>query len=92
MSDYIPIACADHERLEYAVLRRQYLRLSWMSEDGREELTETVRPLDVATQDGAEWLTIARPDGQSARIRLDHIRKATPLQSDSAEQRGLRTE
>jgi hypothetical protein len=33
-SDYVPIACVEHERLEFAVLRRQRLRLEYRDEGG----------------------------------------------------------
>jgi len=73
MPDYLPIACATHELLEFAVLRRQKLRLAWRSEQGDGEFRETVQPLDVETRDGAEWLTVRRGDGSSERVRLDRI-------------------
>lgn len=74
--DYIPISCAEHERLEFAVLRRRGLQLSWVGEDGQTQFREQVRPLDVATRDGAEWLTIRRPGGETELLRLDRIRSA----------------
>ena len=71
--DYIPIACADHERLEFAVLRRRHLQLTWLDEDGSTQYSECVLPLDVATRAGAEWLTIRRSDGETGTVRLDRI-------------------
>jgi len=71
--DYVPIACAAHERLEFAVLRRRHLQLTWLGEDGRTQFSERVLPRDVATRDGAEWLTIERPGGDSEVVRLDRI-------------------
>lgn len=73
MSDYRPIACVEHERLEFAVLRRQKLRLEYRDEDGR-AVTRTVLPTDVATRNGAEWLSCRETDGGAEYvIRLDHI-------------------
>lgn len=72
-ADYLPIACADHERLEFAVLRRQHLQLTWLSEDGRTRFCERILPLDVVTRDGAEWLTIKQTHGESEVLRLDRI-------------------
>ena len=43
--DYLPIACATHERLEFAVLRRRRLRLVWWSEEGGQQFSEEVLPL-----------------------------------------------
>jgi Rho-binding antiterminator len=75
-AEYTPIACADHERLEFAVLRRQHLQLTWLTEDGGTPCRERVLPLDVATCGGAEWLTIRRADGSTEVVRLDRIRSA----------------
>jgi Rho-binding antiterminator len=74
--DYVPIACAAHERLEFAVLRRRHLQLTWLGQDGRTQFSERVLPCDVETRDGAEWLTIKRPGGESEVVRLDHILSA----------------
>ncbi|MDD5390963.1 MAG: transcriptional antiterminator, Rof [Gallionellaceae bacterium] len=74
--DYLPIACAVHERLEFAVLRRRHLQLTWLGADGRSQCCEQVLPLDVETRAGAEWLTIKRPSGEIEVVRLDHIRSA----------------
>ncbi len=71
---YLPIACAEHERLEFAVLRRRRLRLTWVDEQGQDTCVEEVLPLDVATRDGAEWLTIRRAGGATEAVRLDRIR------------------
>lgn len=73
-AEYVPIACAAHERLEFAVLRRRRLRLTWLREDGQAECSELVLPLDVATRAGAEWLSVRRQDGASEEVRLDRIR------------------
>lgn len=73
---YQPIACAFHERLEFAVLRRQPLRIRYRTPVG--EAGARVLPLDVATRDGAEWLTFQDPAGQSQVLRLDHLLSADP--------------
>jgi Rho-binding antiterminator len=73
-SDYQPIPCADHERLEFAVLRRRPLNLVWQRESGDEPCAERVLPVDVETREGAEWLTLERKDGTRERVRLDCIR------------------
>ncbi|MEK6664324.1 MAG: Rho-binding antiterminator [Pseudomonadota bacterium] len=66
--DYQPIACMQHERLEFAVLRRIPLHLKL--EDGR-ELTGLA--LDVFTQDGAEWLKFRDGSNVEETLRLDLI-------------------
>lgn len=73
MSDYRPIACVEHEKLEYAVLRRQHLRLCYLDAGGL-PVEADVLPLDVYTAAGAEWLKFAPgPGGAASVIRLDAI-------------------
>ncbi len=72
MSDYVPIPCIEHERLEFAVLRRQKLNLRWKGEDGKER-QRTVLPTDVGTRDQAEWLTYQESSGAVGVVRLDSI-------------------
>ena len=71
MSDYRPIACSDHERLEIAALKRQWLDLTVATGDraGRQHLM----PLDVTTRDGAEWLLAETEAGEQLTLRLDWL-------------------
>lgn len=71
-SGYVPIACMAHERLEFAVLRRQKLRLRLRLENGGEAELIAL-PTDVATRDQAEWLSYRTVDGASGVVRLDRI-------------------
>lgn len=68
MSDYQPIACIEHERLEFAVLRR--IPLSLLLKDGR---TLNGQALDVYTRAGAEWLKLRDALGAEHVLRLDEI-------------------
>lgn len=70
-TDYQPIPCAQHERLEFSVLRKIPLRLEFFDQGERRH--EKVQPLDVNTRNGAEWLKIRREDGSKMEIRLDAI-------------------
>lgn len=75
---YVPIPCAFHESLEFAVLRRSPLVLTCRDADGVREIR--VLPTDVATRDGAEWLSYRHLSGEIEGIlRLDTILKAEPL-------------
>jgi Rho-binding antiterminator len=71
VSDYRPIACADHERLEFAALTRQWLDLNVTTGDrtGRQRLL----PLDVYTRDAAEWLLAETEAGEQLTLRLDWL-------------------
>lgn len=71
MSEYRSIACADHERLEYAALTRQWLDVTVTSGDllGLQRLL----PVDVYTRDGAEWLVAETETGERLTFRLDWL-------------------
>ncbi|MDR3394418.1 MAG: transcriptional antiterminator, Rof [Parasulfuritortus sp.] len=71
MSDYVPIACVAHERLEFAVLKRRRLHLVCLVAGDRVEIE--VMPLDVYTREGAEWMRARNDDGQEMTLRLDTI-------------------
>ena len=68
MSDYQPIACMEHERLEFAVLRRFLIIL--VLKNGR---ILNGRALDVYTKEGAEWLKLREVTGTEHILRLDEI-------------------
>lgn len=77
-TDYKPIPCAFHERLEFAVLRRQKLKLQLLQVAGR-NAEEIALPTDVFTRDGAEWIDLVWSDGSTGRVRLDAILRAEPV-------------
>jgi Rho-binding antiterminator len=78
MSDYQPMPCAEHEALEFAVLRRRKLVLRLRDEAGA--ISELIAlPVDVATRDQAEWLTYRDDSGSLAVTRLDRIVSAAPV-------------
>lgn len=79
MSDYQPIPCATHERLEFAVLRRIRIRLIWREAATNREIREIVHPMDVQTRDGAEWLRVQREKGTLEWLRLDCILSFTEM-------------
>lgn len=65
---YTPIACADHECLEFAALTKQWLELRV---DGT---VQRLLPLDVYARDGAEWLQARNEAGEAVLLRLDEIK------------------
>lgn len=67
MSDYRPIACAQHERLEFAALTKQWLEVTV---DG---VAQRLLPLDVYTRGGAEWLLAKTESGEQLTLRLDML-------------------
>ena len=78
MSDYVPIACIDHEKLEFAVLRRQQLAISFL--DPQEKVVQLrLLPTDVVTRQGAEWLHYRDESGEVGVLRLDRILSAVSV-------------
>lgn len=69
MSDYQPIACAQHERLEFAALTKQWLEVT--VDGGR---AQRLLPLDVYTRDRAEWLQARNEAGEAVVFRLDRLK------------------
>jgi Rho-binding antiterminator len=67
MSNYQPISCINHERLEFAVLTKQWLDLTV---NGAAQL---LLPLDVYTKVGAEWLKARNEAGEIVTVRLDAL-------------------
>ena len=45
---------------------------------GGSEQSLPVLPVDVATRDGAEWLTYRLESGETGLLRLDRILSVTP--------------
>lgn len=73
MSDhYTPIDCALHSQYELHIMHRDRLRLGWHDEAGHEHL-EVVRPRDLRTESGGEYLVCERGDGTEVALRLDRI-------------------
>ncbi|MEO0556591.1 MAG: hypothetical protein AAF170_00265 [Bacteroidota bacterium] len=60
MTDYTPIACGFHDRLEHWAVRRQLVEVIWA--DGDAERTETTVIADVFARDGADWVRLATGD------------------------------
>ena len=69
MSDYQPIPCAQHDRLEFAALTKQWLQVTV---DGG--MAQRLLPLDVYTRDGAEWLQAQTGAGDVVTLRLDTLK------------------
>lgn len=69
---YRPISCASHERLEFAVLRRQWLDIEIT--DGERAGRWRLMPLDVYAREGVEWLEAQTQAGEKLVLRLDHLR------------------
>lgn len=77
---YQPIACADYDIYEIAIMRKSVLGLVWVMASG-ELMQEQVRPLELKIMDGAEYLLYLpvediAGEAQMQNIRLDKIKQA----------------
>jgi Rho-binding antiterminator len=72
MTNYQPISCINHERLEFVVLKKQWLDVEVLS--GEKAGTHHLLPLDVYAKEGVEWLEAQDESGEKFVLRLDQIR------------------
>ena len=68
MSDYTPIACELHDRLESFATLRHVVRIEYVDDNGDVRAAED-RITDVFARDGAEYLST----GSGLEIRLDRL-------------------
>ena len=68
MSDYSPIACALHDRLESFATLRPVVRIEYVADNGDVRAAED-RIVDVFARGGAEYLRTA----SGLEIRLDRL-------------------
>jgi Rho-binding antiterminator len=68
MSDYEPIDCSDHDKLEALATLRQVARISYRSEDGGTDQVEDLIQ-DIYARDGVEYLRTAG----GRELRLDAL-------------------
>lgn len=59
-TDYTPIACAFHDRLESWAVRRQPVEVVWMDGDTQRQTTAVIA--DVFAREGADWVRLAIGD------------------------------
>lgn len=68
---YQPISCVNHERLEYAVLKKQWLNVK--VQQGVYAGQQRLLPLDVYAREGVEWLEAQTASGEKLTLRLDWL-------------------
>ena len=76
--DYTPIGCDRYSELELHIMHRVELRTAWRDAEGGLH-QEVLRPVDLQTRSGEEFLLAQRQDGERLEIRLDRIVRAEPL-------------
>jgi len=75
MSDddsYKSIPCAVYDTYEIAIMHGELLQLVWKGESNQHNIS-VLKPLDLQTHDGAEFLVARTDEGEILYLRLDHI-------------------
>lgn len=75
---YTPIPCDIYSRYELAILAAQSLRVAWRGPCGRLRV-EALRPADLRTRRGGEYMVARNRAGQLRVLRLDRIMAAQAL-------------
>jgi len=78
MSDYQPISCANYDHFEIAILHGQCMRVTWHDEEALVHV-EILRPRDLQTRNGEEFLLAETQAGRHIELRLDKIVQAQAL-------------
>ena len=76
-TDYKPIPCAGYDQYEIAIMHGSKMHLTWQT--GNVTYDQTITPLDLRTKQGEEFLVLRLASGETADVRLDHIRRARVL-------------
>ncbi len=76
MTDYKPIPCTEYDVYEIAIMHGRKLRLTWR--EANVIYWQIVKPLDLETRNGEEFLIFRAMGGKTFSTRLDHIRKIEP--------------
>jgi Rho-binding antiterminator len=82
MSDddsYKPISCALYDNYEIAIMHGEQLQLVWVDDAHRHNIS-VVKPIDLKTRQGAEFLIAITDDGKTLQLRLDHIQSCKPVE------------
>ena len=69
---YQPIPCAVYSEYELAIIRQHLLQVVWRDENNIEHISR-LTPLDLQTENHAEFLIAQDHEQQRLKIRLDYI-------------------
>ena len=72
-TDYRPIACVQHDRLEILVMQRAHVSAWYREASGAPLCTVDGRVTDTCVRNGAEYLLLLVADGATRALRLDLI-------------------
>ena len=70
---YIPVSCDIHSQFELLIMHNSSIQLDWQDENDK-IFSEIVKPKDVQTKSGEEFLLVLNKHNETLKIRLDRIR------------------
>ena len=76
-TDYQPIACANYDQYEIAILHGAKMHLTWQT--GNVTYDQVITPLNLRTAHGEEYLILRLASGETVEVRLDHIHRSKAL-------------
>jgi Rho-binding antiterminator len=76
-TDYKPVACANYDQYEIAIMHGSKMQLTWQVDNMN--YGQVVTPLNLRTAHGEEYLILRLASGETAEVRLDHIRRVEIL-------------
>ncbi|MDH3948059.1 MAG: transcriptional antiterminator, Rof [Gammaproteobacteria bacterium] len=75
---YTPIPCAAYDTYEIAIMHGELLQLVWKDELNQHNIS-VLKPLDLQTREGAEFLIAKTDEGKTLQLRLDHIQSCKTI-------------
>ena len=78
MTDYVPVACALHDRLEDWAVRGTPVEVVWRDAGGEHRLD--ARIADVFARDGADWVALSTGE----TVRADRLVRVGGVPTGSA--------
>lgn len=76
--NYKPIPCALYDSYEIAIMHGAQLQLVWLDKEQQHHIN-VVKPVDLQTRQGAEYLLATTDEGNTLELRLDHIQSCKPV-------------
>ena len=75
---YIPVSCDIHSQFELFIMHNSSIQLDWQDENDK-TFSEIVKPRDVQTKSGEEFLLVLNKRNETIKIRLDRIQSFKEL-------------
>ena len=69
---YKPIPCGMYDAYEIAIMHGELIHMVWKDESNQHNIS-VLKPLDLQTREGAEFLVARTDEGRTLNLRLDHI-------------------